>query len=163
MNGEEVTGQGDDGNDFVVFMNRAKPFSLDYVLPHKAVFQVDKDVYLLERIPARQYKRGLCSDNTSISRVGISERPMRINLSFELLQKFTCKQDYFTLKQALAGKDTNNAYALNSRMSYHKSGAIYVDKICIANYSSGTFTVLPQFKEDVERLVALDPFTTTIK
>jgi hypothetical protein len=161
VNEQEITGINDDDGEFVLFVNKTDPFSLDYVLPSKAIFQVDKEVCLLERIPARQYKRGLCNDNTQITRIG--HKGGRINLSFDVLKKYTQKQEYFTLKQAIFDKGKLNAYALNSRMSFVKAAdELYVDQKAIGTWSGGSLNILPQFKEEVSLLIARDPFQVTL-
>ena len=161
VNEQEITGINDEDGEFVLYMNKKEPFNLEYMLPHKAVFQVGLDVYLLERIPARQYKRGLCNDNTQITRVGPNSG--RADLNFKLLKLYAEKQNYFSLKQAVFGDKGLNAYALNSRMSFLKgSQELYVDRKAIGTLSSGKLNVLPQFKEEVELLVSRDPFEVSI-
>lgn len=106
-------------------------FSFEYVLPHKAVFFWKNTVYLLARRPARQYYRGCCSENTTIHEAFTGRQ---VSLSFESLEAFTMKPQYFTLKQAL--EETSKKIVgmpLTKRLSFNRQDqCIYVDATGIA-------------------------------
>lgn len=110
-------------------------YSLEYVLPHRAVFSYKGTVLLLTRVPARQYSRGCCSANTKIIDVFTGKG---WDISFTTLQAFVNKPTYYTLDEALYGEFPKSCVgvALNERFSFHRNQQqLYVDHIPIANFS----------------------------
>ena len=114
----EITGTCEGDDPFVVYLHNDHPYELDYVLPRKAVFQYKLAALILQRMPARQYRRGLCDDNTRITKVTGGDR---LPLSFGLLSTFVTKQNYFSPQDALFGKTgSKRSLALSNRMSFDK-------------------------------------------
>lgn len=159
---EAVTGVYNGGEDsFVVNLYEDSPYELNYILPHKSVFQYRDKALLLYRVPARQYFRGLCSDNTRILDV---VRNNHVDFTWPVLRSYVEKQAFFTLKEAINAKKYTSM-ALNSRMLFNRQNTcIYVDHRSIATVVDGgkKIVVNKAFKNDVETLVAQDPFTTEI-
>lgn len=127
----EITGTCEGDDPFIVYMHNDHPYELDYVLPRKAVFQYKNDALILQRMPARQYRRGLCDDNTRITKTTGGDR---LPLSFTLLSAFVTKQKYFNPEEALFGKTgARRSLALSNRMSFDKQTArLLIDMTPIA-------------------------------
>ncbi len=144
-----VTGTDEDGTYFEVHLRSSNPYQMDYILPHKAVFQYKDNVYLLQRIPAKQYRRGLCSGNTQIIRVTDGEK---IPMIAPILKAFVNKQNYSTFSEAFKSK--HKAFALGPRMHFLKADAgIYIDMTLVARHFYGT-----------EKIQMIQPiFTSEIK
>lgn len=160
---DEITGKDENKDDFVLYLHDSQEYVFEYLLPHKAVFQYGGDAYLLQRIPARQYKRGLCQENTSFTKVTSGERQ---SLSWQLMTAYTNKQKYFSLKEAIYGKGKMRSLAVTNRMSYARGNDyLYVDNKVIATFNreSKVLATIPLFFDDVKELIAQDPFEVTIK
>lgn len=115
-------------------------YSLEYVLPHRAVFSYKGSVVLLTRVPARQYSRGCCSANTKMLDVFSGKG---LDISFRTLQAFVNKPTYYTLDEALYGEfpKTCVGVALNERFSFHRNQQqLYVDHITIATFIRDSMT-----------------------
>lgn len=127
----EITGTCEGDEPFIVYLHNDQPYELDYVLPRKAVFQYKQDAVLLQRMPARQYRRGLCEDNVRITRVTGGDR---LSLGFPLLSAFVTKQTYYDPAEALFGKTgSKRSLALSNRLSFDKHTArLLIDMTPIA-------------------------------
>lgn len=132
---EYVSGLDEEKTNFQLFLSDASPYTVNYILPHKAVFQYKDSVYSLQRIPARQYKRGLCEDNTQIVNVATGQKQ---ELTFDILKAFVNKPQYSSFSAAFNTKIKTKAVALNSRMSFMRTGAILVDSTQVAKYDYTT-------------------------
>ena len=135
----KVAGVDDENTAFELFLSDSAPYMVNYLLPHKAVFQWKDSVYLLQRIPARQYRRGLCSDNTMITNVATGTR---LDIGFNSLKAFVGKPSYSSFSNAFNTKAKTKAVALSSRMSYLRSGYILIDSHKIAQFDYNTKKIL---------------------
>lgn len=61
-----VVGRTSEGDLFTLPLWTDQPYEVEYVLPKKGFFIHKEKLYQLRRVPARQYCRGVCADNTSI-------------------------------------------------------------------------------------------------
>lgn len=152
----KIFGKTENGDYFEIELHQHQPFNLSYVLPHKAVFQYNKRAVLLQRIPAKQFKRGISIDNVSIS---FTDTGAYLDLTLDLLKAYTTKQRYFTFTDAFLTKGSKLlSYALTSRMSCTKgTGVIYVDNTPVARYAHNDVKIYvdkPNFRPDIEQLVA---------
>jgi len=128
--------QGVDEEDtlFELYLSDDAPFLIDYVLPHRAVFQYGKDVMQLRRNPSRQYRRGLHQDNTTIISVTTGQA---YDLSFGLLRAFVEKQKYVSLNEAMEHRSIYMGVALTPRMSYIRAGGeLRIDLTTVATVQS---------------------------
>ena len=123
-----ISGHDSESTVFELWLSDSLPFAIDYILPHHAVFQYQDRAVQLRRRPTRQYRRGLHPDNVRISDV-LTEHTY--DLSFNILEAYVGKQQYPTLKEAIAS--ANISTALTNRMAYVPSKkAIYLDTFPIA-------------------------------
>lgn len=124
VNSESIVGKDEDGNAFALYLDNANPYELAYTLPHRAVFQYKDGALLLRRMPAKQYRRGICNDNTTITRVDTGDA---VSINFEILKAFVNKPKYFTFTHCF-NKPKQKSLALSPRMSViTKTGIIKVD------------------------------------
>lgn len=148
---ECVTGTDENGDEFCMNLHEEEPFLVDFVLPRRKVFQLGRQAALLHRIPARQYKRGISSNNTQISYVGLNSFA---DVCFSNLTKFVTKQPYGKLVDAFTSE--NYSIALNERFSVViGSGSIFVDLVCVGKLLKGNKAVRvtnPLFTNELTKL-----------
>jgi len=155
-----VLGKDQSGEDFELILSDAMPYEVDYVLPSRSVFQSGNRVSMLQRIPARQYKRGLCSDNTQLVDVYTGEK---LPVDMDTLVGFVNKPRYTTFDEIIR-KKVGKSVALNSRFSYHTAdGSIRCDlkPIGLVETSTKTIKVNKLFEPEIKQL--LDLCKETIK
>lgn len=131
-------------------LHEDQPYEVEYVLPKKSLFTHKGMVCLLERIPAKQYYRGACSENVVISALR-SDGWIPIDFTGKLLQSYVEKQAFTTLTSSnIAGGN----HALSSRFSFSSElGILYVDTNVIGSYDGRkTLKVRPLFLPEVARL-----------
>lgn len=131
---EAISGQCEDNSEFVLDLHPDHPYNLGFILPRKAVFQFKNAACLLQRIPARQYRRGICEDNVSIKVIGKESEGLTVG--FKTLAAFCNKAAYPTPHQALYGKGGPKvSVALNKRLSYEKlSSRFYIDHFAVGKF-----------------------------
>ncbi|MFZ2190121.1 MAG: hypothetical protein WAV48_05035 [Candidatus Magasanikiibacteriota bacterium] len=100
---DKVSGTGSDGTPFELLLHADFPYEVDYILPKKSFFQYGPYACLLQRIPAKQYQRGISEANTLVQMLGNGNGV--VSLTFETLQAFVAKQAFLSLSQALEEKD----------------------------------------------------------
>jgi len=157
VNPNNISGTTEDNDYFEIELHNHQPFNLSYVLPHKAVFQFNKRAVLLQRVPAKQFKRGLHADNVSLS---FTDTGVPIDVTLPALKAFTTKQRYFSFSEAFLSKGNKYlSFALTSRMSCAKaSGGIFIDTTKIATFLHESKKIVMEkkaFKPEVERHLAL--------
>ena len=126
-----IEGINEDDTAFQLYLSDEHPYAVNYLLPHKAVFQWKDSVYILQRIPARQYRRGLCSDNTMLTNVATGNNT---DINFSSLKAFVSKQKYASFGQAFNSKEKTKAIALTNRMTYLRTGYILFDQKRVASF-----------------------------
>jgi hypothetical protein len=156
----KVTGTCESGDPFIIWLSDEHPFVVDYVLPHKSFFQMNSYAILLERIPAKQYYRGLSSDNTQMTFLsGAAATPKKLDIGFESLKAFVKKKNFFTLSEAIADSSLNTC-VLSQRMQYNRATKlIHVDHIAVARVNPKLKCVhmlKPIFKSEVEDILKND-------
>lgn len=86
-----VTGKTSTGDLLTIPLWPEQPFEVEYVLPKKAFFLYNNKLHQLRRIPARQYSRGICSENTSVVSYNSSGSATGVEITAELLQAYVDK------------------------------------------------------------------------
>lgn len=149
-----VAGKHESGDPFVIYLDDATPYEVDYILPHKSFFQFGQHAVMLRRIPARQYFRGLCDSNTQLEYLGPAGMK-NVPLDFSALKAFVGKQKFFTLQGAI-GADVYTA-ALSPRLMYHHSKReIYMDFVPIARVQPNKLQIIvtkPIFLDEVNEML----------
>lgn len=131
----EVVLTDSEDNVFSILLEEDEPYHMEFSLPHKACFAFSNSVYMLQRIPARQYKKGITGENTSITEV-FTGQPL--NLSFKRLEAFVQKMSYVPLNSALFDKKPAKIVGvpLSSRFSFHcPTQCFYVDHLQFAHFN----------------------------
>lgn len=153
-----VQGQDENGTEFELCLNDDYPYEVDYILPNKSYFQAGKRAVMLQRIPAKQYQRGISSSNTQLCSLNKLGGIAKHDMGFDMLKLFVTKQTYPTFLDALRNKERNISVALNQRMAYvPDASAIFVDFVPVAMVDRKARTISmsrPIFKAEVEKLVA---------
>jgi hypothetical protein len=128
-----IRGDHESGEEFELYYSDEKPVDVDYVIPHKSYFQYKTRACLLYRIPAKQYNRGLCSNNTviqSLSRVG---NVANHDLNFDLLKAYVAKPNFPEFNKAITSKNKMISVALSPRFAYvPEVKRIYADQTPVA-------------------------------
>lgn len=156
VNHHLIRGTDQDGTEFELYLSNEHPYEVDYVLPNKSFFQLAKSACLLQRIPAKQYRRGLCHENTRITRIGKAGNLVALDLSFDVLKAFVAKQQFPSLKTILLQKAKPVSIALSPRFAYvPDANAIFADTTAVAFVDKKEKTILmihPIFKPEIQEL-----------
>jgi hypothetical protein len=149
---DRVVGHDQDEQEFELMLADEYPYEVDFILPNRAVFQYKDRALLLQRVPMRQYKRGLCEQNIQVVDTTTGSK---MDFGFPLLKAFVTKQRYFTFTEAIQRKNSKTkGYALNSRMSMSNNHLLRVDTTPIGEFIDGVLKVNRLFVDDVKRQIA---------
>jgi hypothetical protein len=153
-----IAGTIEDGRDFKLYLAEEEPYEVDYILPHKSFFQNGEHAMMLERIPAKQYHRGITDENTKVCyrKNGPGDEIKQVPLNFGVLKAFVQKQKFRPLSEAI--KDPAFSSALSPRMMYARGPRqIYVDFLPVAkitDFKTKTISMLaPIFKQELVDLL----------
>ena len=153
-----VTGCDEDGTEFELFLNDEYPYEVDYILPRKSFFQMGKRACLLQRIPAKQYQRGLSNSNTRVNALGKTGSVNAVELTFDVLTEFVNKQAFPSLSKAVLNKAKDHSVVLSPRFAYVPDmKAIFADAILVAEVNPEDKLVVvrhPIFKPELLELAA---------
>lgn len=149
-----VEGLSQNGDILKLYLDEQHPYEMEYVLPHKSYFQVNKCAAQLYRIPAKQYQRGIGTDNTEIrviQRGDFSKLP----ILFDTLIHFVNKQKFFSLQQAVDAEGMESC-VLTPRMAYCRyTNVIYVDLTAVATVEGKTVVMSKKvFTNEVEEMLS---------
>lgn len=145
-----ISGTIEDGREFKLYLAEDEPYNVNYILPHKSFFQYGEHACMLQRIPAKQYHRGITEENTKIAYRTGEDKHGHIPLDFAVLGAFVKKKKFFTLKEAM--KEPVVSAALSSRLMYVRATKnIYVDFVPVARVMNNHTIqmVAPIFKEEI--------------
>lgn len=101
---------------------------IEFLLPLKSFFEYDGATYLLHRIPARQYRRGICVDNTNILVLG-TDGLVQVSLVLPLINAYTQKPAFTGFRSGYGA-----SYPVSRRIAVDARGRIFVDFTCIGHY-----------------------------
>lgn len=141
VNNKVVTGVDEDDVEFELFLNSDYPYEVDYVLPKKSCFQHKNHAYILRRVPAKQYQRGISSTNTQMFFVR-KNTIVETSFDFDVLKSYVNKKAFPSLNQALTKVGKNISVALSPRFLFvPHTRLIYVDIKAIAEVDHTTKTI----------------------
>ena len=114
----------------------------------RGLYYYDGSIIYLQRVPARQYKRGICLENTSVN--DLTEN-FRRDVSHDLLQKVFGEQENPTLEKfkELPTRDVllNNMFAIIRNIVYLYDNAI-------GTYNVGRITLSNKlFKQELDDVI----------
>lgn len=137
----EIKGIDEDDEPFVLTLDEEAPYNLTYTLPHKGLFSLDGVAYLLYRVPAQQYSRGITSNNTKIMSVADGRS---LSLSFQRLRAYVQKQPYVSMEEALFSKSKDVSVCLSRRFSFYRpKQTLYVDNVPLFTFKRKETTFQP--------------------
>jgi hypothetical protein len=143
VNHRLIRGTDQEGTEFELYLSDDHPYEVDYVLPNKSFFQLAKSACLLQRIPAKQYRRGLCNENTRITRIGKTGNLVSMDLSFDVLKAFVGKQTFPSLSTVLIQRAKPISVALSSRFAYvPENGMLFADLTPVAQINKKEKTIV---------------------
>jgi len=138
-----VRGTDEDGTEFELYLNDDHPYEVDYVLPNKSYFQYAKRACMLQRIPAKQYRRGICSENVRISSLTKTGGVGNIEVGFDALKAFVSKQAFPNISTVLLQKSKPISVALSPRFAFIPDlGYIFCDQLAVATVDKKAKTVV---------------------
>jgi hypothetical protein len=151
-----VMGRCENGDPFCIYMDEDTPYKVEYILPHKTFFQLGANAVQLQRVPAKQYFRGLCSQNTQMLMMIAPGQLRQAELNFANLKQFVTKQAFSGLRAAI-GNNEAVSVVLSPRMMYLRSRKeIYIDFTPVAKVNPGKLLVSvtkPIFLNEVKELL----------
>lgn len=153
----KIIGTHESGEKFLIYMNDDTPYEVDYILPHKSFFQFQKVAVQLQRIPAKQYIRGLAESNTLLTYLDAGGKTRQLPLEFQALKAFVNKPEWPTLTQACEKAECTSV-ALSSRMMLNKvNRQLCVDFLPVA-------TVIKERRRvEVKKMLFFDEVQALIK
>lgn len=105
------------------FANNPQGTEVEFVLPHKSFFEYEDRVFFLSRLPSKQYKRGICRDNTQVMVLTVDGFDT-VELSLALINAYTAKPSFQGFRVDRVGQ----AYAVSPRMAVDQVGRIFIDR-----------------------------------
>jgi hypothetical protein len=143
------------GNAYELVLEEDAPYEMTYTLPHRALFAYNGRAFMLQRVPARQYQRGINSANTQIISVPDGKK---MSLSWELLDAFTNKQDYQLLADAVWGRFSKEVVSipLSCRSMFdRRTQSIYFDRnaVCKIDREGKKVLVHSLFREEIQEML----------
>lgn len=142
-----------DGEEGIIYLSDDFPYDLNFVLPHKSLFQMGKYCYQMVRIPAKQYYRGITQENCSIFRLSNGSWRAQ-SLDWDLLNGYVSKSPFTTL--SIAMKNGFHSAALSNRISWSGVGNyLYCDRIRIGQVLTDNNVLLlhPLFELEMKQLL----------
>lgn len=128
-----VRGTDENGTEFELFLNDDVPYELDYVLPRKSLFQYKGNACLLQRIPAKQYQRGVSENNVRIQQIQKRGTIQNLDVNFESLKAFVQKPAFVGLDAAMANKEGFGSIVLSPRFALVPNiKTIFADAVPVA-------------------------------
>ena len=129
---DSIKGSTSDATPFELCLSHDAPYEVDYILPHKSYFQYGVVACLLQRVPAKQYQRGISNNNVSILMLTATGTLSGQDMSFAILEAFVGKQSFMSLSEAIGVADKVSV-VLSPRFAYVPSSRrIYADTLCVA-------------------------------
>jgi len=123
---------------------------VDFLLPKKSYFDYDGRTFFLTRVPNKQYKRGMCNDNTSIYE--LTPTGFKIfGLDLKLINAYTAKPAFQGFRMSAGG-----SYAVTPRMAVDTHGRLFVDmtRIGYVDVKNGTIVCnVDLFIPEVEKII----------
>jgi hypothetical protein len=110
-------------------------YQIEFILPRKAVFQYGSQCVMLNRIPARQWKKGLSKQNTEFNVLGYDGTWTKKNFDIDWIEAYVNKPSYYTTDAALFEFKRDNSdvgsVALTPRISFTRTGKVFIDRLLV--------------------------------
>lgn len=152
----KITGEHESGEEFELYYSEQNPVDVVFVPPHKSYFQYKNRACLLQRIPAKQYNRGICGNNTTIQSLGRTGSVMNHDIGFDLLKAYVAKPAFPSFDKAITSKGKMLSVVLSPRFAFvPETKYIYVDQTPVAQVKHPEKQVLvlnPVFMPEIKAL-----------
>ncbi len=132
------------------FKLRSDGPEVEFILPVKSFFMHEGNAHFLTRTLARQYRRGVCSENTNIHRL-TEDGFHPVGLNFKVLSSYVGKQAF----PSLAMFKGDCSIALSPRIAVSQNGRLYIDRNDVGSVDTKTKQVALKEKLFVPELQAL--------
>jgi len=146
---DSVFFKDENGKEGIIYLHEDEPYTLTMNLPHKSLYQMGRKCYAIARHPARQYSKGISSNNCRISVLeNYGWEP--VGVDFHTLKGFVTKPNFISLQQALEGKDIS--VALSSRFAFI-GNLIYCDQLRVGQVIGTEISINTLFKAEFYHLL----------
>lgn len=153
----------DKGEEGILNLANDVPYDLNFILPHKTMFQKGQYCYLLQRIPAKQYHRGITSENCAFHYLsgGVWRQS---DFSWSLLNAYTNKPLFRSITEVVQNPKGFDSEALSRRFAIG-GPKLFCDTINIGRVDAkkSIVYVLDLFKLEVEGLLDRTGAAATFK
>jgi len=123
-----------DADGFEIFLDLEDPYEVDYPLPGRVVYQNGAHACVLFRIPAKQYNRGIHSQNTALLQLKAEGVWSNIGFSIQKLQQFVDKPAYQDVSVIDWEYSEYGSWALSRHVSICRAGLVFVLATCIGSF-----------------------------
>lgn len=147
-----VEGKNEDGDNFRILLSDNNPYQMKFVLPKKSLFLYKNSIFILEKVPAKQFKRGIADSNVTLFNL---EKSQYYPLCFDALKAYVNKKACVSFKEAFKNKRPS---MLSDRMWYYpEAGKLFLDRVPIYWYNKVTKELTPYkdglFEDDLKRIM----------
>lgn len=151
---EGVLYRDSDNQEGILYMDTENPYELEYIMPHKTMFQKDKHCYLLTRIPAKQYSRGLTNSNCQFHLLDALGKWKTADVAWDILNAYTNKPAFRSIADCVRDPAGRVSEALSKRFAIAGS-LLFCDTFKIGRVDSAkrNLHVLDLFHNEVEKLL----------
>lgn len=143
----------DKGEEALIDLKRGQ--EMDYVIPKKTVYQFGNKAAYLSRIPARQWKKGMCEKNTkyqTLSSTKWDNHTFDIGIIAAFVNKPAYLDFYSVQKQWQCSDFTMMSVALTPRISCNNTGSVFIDDTLVGKYdlTKDLLTTREIYKENLQ-------------
>lgn len=132
VTGQKLNNDGQTTVDFIFHLQEDGP-DVEIVMPKKSYFNWENSAYILYRIPAKQWKKGITKGNTIIQALTYDGFET-LDINFQTLNAYVKKPQFLNLEKR------GHAYAISRRFAVTSGGKLYLDTTRIGhiNYDQQT-------------------------
>lgn len=145
-----------DTDGFEIYLDLNEPYEVDFTLPGRVVYQNGARACMLSRIPAKQYNRGIHSQNTGLYTLNGGGEWLSAGFNIQKLQQFVDKPSYQDISLIDFNSPDYSSWALSRHFSICRGGYIFAlgTKIGTLDVTSKTVFVNNLFKSNLTPLFA---------
>jgi hypothetical protein len=149
INPDEIRCSDTDG--FEIYLDLNEPYEVDFALPGRVVYQNGSYACMLARMPAKQYNRGIHSQNTGLFQLKGQGEWVNQGFNIQKLQQFVDKPSYQEVSLIDFSADTYYSWALSRHFSISRGGYVFALGTKIGNFdaTSKSIFVNSLFKPDL--------------
>lgn len=128
-----------DADGFELFLDLDEAYEVEYAMPSRTVYQMGKRAAMLYRKPAKQYYRGIHTENTVVVTLTSTGNWSTHNIFINLLQEFVDKPCYQDIN--LIDPRSFDSIALNKYVAVTTHGKVYIHTSHVGSVSFQEKTV----------------------